>query len=105
MFSLTDVWIRPGFGGKGRKMTGQLEAHSNGFRYTTPKNESLDIMYRCALLALQRLTALTMKHSQAARTLAQPVLSQAAGEHTRIRAAAMCLPEAARLLSAARLTS
>ena len=48
MITLTDVWIRPGFGGKGRKMTGQLEAHSNGFRYTTPKGESLDIMYRRA---------------------------------------------------------
>ncbi|KAK9824573.1 hypothetical protein WJX72_011424 [[Myrmecia] bisecta] len=46
MYTLPDVWIRPPFGGKGRKMTGQLEAHANGFRYTTPKGESLDIMYR-----------------------------------------------------------
>lgn len=46
MFSLPDVWIRPNFGGKGRKMTGQLQAHSNGFRYSTPKQERLDIMYR-----------------------------------------------------------
>ena len=46
MFTLPDVWIRPNFGGKGRKMTGQLEAHANGFRYSTPKGESLDIMYR-----------------------------------------------------------
>lgn len=46
---LPDVWIRPPFGGRGRKMTGQLEAHANGFRYTSPKGETLDIMYRCAL--------------------------------------------------------
>ncbi|KAK9807391.1 hypothetical protein WJX73_010932 [Symbiochloris irregularis] len=44
--TLPDVWIRPNFGGKGRKMTGQLSAHQNGFRYTTPKQERLDIMYR-----------------------------------------------------------
>jgi len=46
MYTLPDVWIRPPFGGKGRKMTGQLEAHANGFRYTSPKGEQLDIMYR-----------------------------------------------------------
>ncbi len=46
IYTLNDVWIRPPFGGKGRKMTGQLEAHHNGFRYTTPKGETLDIMYR-----------------------------------------------------------
>ena len=46
MYTLPDVWIRPNFGGKGRKVTGQLEAHSNGFRYSSPKGESLDIMYR-----------------------------------------------------------
>ena len=49
MYTLPDVWIRPPFGGKGRKVTGQLEAHANGFRYTSPKGEQLDIMYRCAL--------------------------------------------------------
>ena len=48
MLSLPDVWIRPTFGGKGRKMTGQLQAFSNGFRYSTPKQEKLDIMYRYA---------------------------------------------------------
>ncbi len=48
MYTLPDVWIRPPFGGKGRKMTGQLEAHANGFRYTSPKGEQLDIMYRRA---------------------------------------------------------
>jgi nucleosome binding factor SPN SPT16 subunit len=47
VYALPDVWIRPAFGGKGRKVTGTLEAHSNGFRYTSPKGEELDIMYRC----------------------------------------------------------
>lgn len=46
MYALPDVWIRPAFGGKGRKVTGTLEAHANGFRYTSPKGEELDIMYR-----------------------------------------------------------
>ena len=44
--TLPDVWIRPAFGGKGRKVAGSLEAHANGFRYTSPKGEELDIMYR-----------------------------------------------------------
>ena len=48
MYTLNDVWIRPNFGGKGRKVTGQLEAHTNGFRYSSPKGETLDIMYRSA---------------------------------------------------------
>ena len=52
MYALNDVWIRPPFGGKGRKMTGQLEAHANGFRYSSPKGDQLDIMYRCARLCL-----------------------------------------------------
>jgi len=43
---LKDVWMRPAFVGKGRKMAGQLEAHTNGFRYKTPKGEELDVMYR-----------------------------------------------------------
>lgn len=46
MYALPDVWIRPAFGGKGRKVTGTLEAHANGFRYSSPKGEELDIMYR-----------------------------------------------------------
>ncbi|CAL5222238.1 g4572 [Coccomyxa viridis] len=46
VYALNDVWIRPPFGGKGRKMTGQLEAHANGFRYSSPKGDQLDIMYR-----------------------------------------------------------
>lgn len=33
MYKVGDVWIRPGPGGKGRKMTGTLEAHANGFRW------------------------------------------------------------------------
>ena len=55
MYTLPDVWIRPNFGGKGRKVTGQLEAHTNGFRYSSPKGESLDIMYRCTSASLRPL--------------------------------------------------
>ena len=44
--SLPDVWIRPTLISKGRKMTGTLEAHQNGFRYSSPKGETLDVMYR-----------------------------------------------------------
>ncbi|KAM0895903.1 hypothetical protein ACQ4PT_023555 [Festuca glaucescens] len=44
---LNDVWIRPVFGGRGRKLTGTLEAHVNGFRYATSRaDERVDIMYR-----------------------------------------------------------
>ncbi|KAJ7569137.1 hypothetical protein O6H91_01G063000 [Diphasiastrum complanatum] len=44
---LSDLWIRPAFGGRGRKMTGTLEAHANGFRYSTMKaDERVDVMYR-----------------------------------------------------------
>jgi len=32
VFRLPDLWVRPGLGGKGRKMPGALEAHHNGFR-------------------------------------------------------------------------
>lgn len=46
MYTLPDVWIRPTFAGRGRKVSGQLEAHTNGFRYSNPKGETLDIMYR-----------------------------------------------------------
>jgi nucleosome binding factor SPN SPT16 subunit len=43
---LNDVWIRPPFGGRGRKLTGTLEAHVNGFRYSTSRaDERVDIMY------------------------------------------------------------
>ncbi|XAR68670.1 hypothetical protein NMG60_11003875 [Bertholletia excelsa] len=43
---LTDLWIRPSFGGRARKLTGSLEAHTNGFRYSTSRpDERVDIMY------------------------------------------------------------
>ncbi|XP_042483515.1 FACT complex subunit SPT16-like [Macadamia integrifolia] len=43
---LPDLWIRPPFGGRGRKISGTLEAHVNGFRYSTSRqNERVDIMY------------------------------------------------------------
>ncbi|EPS71678.1 hypothetical protein M569_03078, partial [Genlisea aurea] len=43
---LPDLWIRPAFGGRARKLTGALEAHVNGFRYSTSRSEErVDIMY------------------------------------------------------------
>lgn len=43
---LSDLWIRPSFGGRGRKLTGSLEAHTNGFRYSTSRpDERVDILY------------------------------------------------------------
>uniref|UniRef100_A0A2P2L5F6 FACT complex subunit n=1 Tax=Rhizophora mucronata TaxID=61149 RepID=A0A2P2L5F6_RHIMU len=43
---LFDLWIRPAFGGRGRKLTGSLEAHTNGFRYSTSRpDERVDLMY------------------------------------------------------------
>ncbi|KAA8545292.1 hypothetical protein F0562_020076 [Nyssa sinensis] len=43
---LSDLWIRPPFGGRGRKLTGTLEAHTNGFRYSTSRpDERVDIMF------------------------------------------------------------
>ncbi|KAI3990766.1 hypothetical protein MKX01_037902 [Papaver californicum] len=43
---LFDLWIRPPFGGRDRKLSGTLEAHVNGFRYSTRKPyERVDIMY------------------------------------------------------------
>ncbi|KAB2621682.1 FACT complex subunit SPT16-like [Pyrus ussuriensis x Pyrus communis] len=43
---LPDLWIRPVFGGRGRKLTGSLEAHSNGFRYSTSRSEErVDVMF------------------------------------------------------------
>ncbi|CAH9083048.1 unnamed protein product [Cuscuta epithymum] len=43
---LPDLWIRPVFGGRARKLPGTLEAHVNGFRYsTTRQDERVDIMY------------------------------------------------------------
>ncbi|CAB4285081.1 unnamed protein product [Prunus armeniaca] len=43
---LSDLWIRPVFGGRGRKIPGTLEAHSNGFRFsTTRQDERVDVMF------------------------------------------------------------
>uniref|UniRef100_A0A061QN78 FACT complex subunit n=1 Tax=Tetraselmis sp. GSL018 TaxID=582737 RepID=A0A061QN78_9CHLO len=46
VYRLPDLWIRPSFGGKGRKVTGTLECHQNGFRYTMQRTqESVDVMF------------------------------------------------------------
>ncbi|KAF5748877.1 FACT complex subunit SPT16 [Tripterygium wilfordii] len=43
---LLELWIRPVFGGRGRKIPGTLEAHVNGFRYSTTRpEERVDIMF------------------------------------------------------------
>lgn len=43
---LADLWIRPALASQGRKIAGYLEAHQNGFRYSSPKGgECIDIMY------------------------------------------------------------
>ncbi|KAK8637954.1 hypothetical protein V6N13_136403 [Hibiscus sabdariffa] len=43
---LPELWIRPVFGGRGRKIPGTLEAHANGFRYSTTRaDERVDVMY------------------------------------------------------------
>ncbi|XP_051119203.1 FACT complex subunit SPT16-like [Andrographis paniculata] len=43
---LHDLWIRPTFGGRARKLSGTLEAHANGFRYSTSRaDEKVDIMF------------------------------------------------------------
>ncbi|KAM0043632.1 putative peptidase M24, FACT complex subunit Spt16 domain, FACT complex subunit Spt16 lobe [Helianthus debilis subsp. tardiflorus] len=43
---LTDLWIRPTFPGHGRKLPGTLEAHDNGFRYSTSRaDERVDILF------------------------------------------------------------
>ncbi|XP_057531965.1 FACT complex subunit SPT16 [Amaranthus tricolor] len=43
---LTDLWVRPVFGGRGRKLPGTLEAHVNGFRFSTSRpDERVDIMF------------------------------------------------------------
>ncbi|KAI8465881.1 MAG: global transcription factor [Monoraphidium minutum] len=46
VYRLPDLWVRPGLGGRGRKIPGALEAHANGFRYMNPKGEGIDVMYR-----------------------------------------------------------
>ena len=45
VFRLGDLSIRPTFGGRGKKVSGTLEAHSNGFRYRNPKGEVCDVIY------------------------------------------------------------
>ncbi|KAH7863778.1 hypothetical protein Vadar_021913 [Vaccinium darrowii] len=43
---LIDLWIRPTFGGGERKLSGILEAHLNGFPYSTSRpGECVVIMY------------------------------------------------------------
>ncbi|XP_078436133.1 global transcription factor C [Wolffia australiana] len=43
---LSDLWIRPVFGGRGRKLPGTLEAHANGFRFSTSRpDERVDILF------------------------------------------------------------
>ncbi|KAK9109709.1 hypothetical protein Sjap_017769 [Stephania japonica] len=43
---LYDLRIHPAFGGRGRKMSGFVEAHVNGLRYSTSRpDEIVDIMY------------------------------------------------------------
>ncbi|XP_050231916.1 FACT complex subunit SPT16 [Mercurialis annua] len=43
---LHDLWIRPVFGGRGRKLPGMLETHQNGFLFTTSrKDEQAEVMF------------------------------------------------------------
>eukprot|EP00727_Mastigamoeba_balamuthi_P010087 m51a1_g5700 putative fact complex subunit spt16 (1015) ;mRNA; f:1028518-1032300 len=42
---LTDVFVEPNLAG-GKRTSGQLEAHSNGFRFRSYKGATLDIMYK-----------------------------------------------------------
>ncbi|KAF3454725.1 hypothetical protein FNV43_RR05173 [Rhamnella rubrinervis] len=43
---LSDLWIRPPFGGRGRKLPGTLEAHVNGFRFSTTRpDERVEVMF------------------------------------------------------------
>jgi len=41
---LSDIFVRPN--PSGRRTTGVLEAHTNGFRFTSLKGEHIDIMYK-----------------------------------------------------------
>ena len=47
-FRLLDTWIRPPVGGRGKKLTGNLECHQNGFRYRHPREPDapIDVMFR-----------------------------------------------------------
>lgn len=40
---LKDLFVRPNIVAK--RMTGTLEAHNNGFRYTTPRGDKIDVLY------------------------------------------------------------
>ncbi|KAL6220165.1 hypothetical protein ACLB2K_007922 [Fragaria x ananassa] len=43
---LPDLEIRPSFGGRARKLTGSLEAHANGLRYSTSRSDQrVDVMF------------------------------------------------------------
>ncbi|KAK1318818.1 FACT complex subunit SPT16 [Acorus calamus] len=43
---LRELWIRPPFPGRGRKLPGSLTAHVNGFRYSTSRSdERVDILF------------------------------------------------------------
>ncbi|PRQ48490.1 putative peptidase M24, FACT complex subunit Spt16p/Cdc68p, creatinase/Aminopeptidase P/Spt16 [Rosa chinensis] len=43
---LPDLEIRPSFGGRARKLTGSLEAHANGLRYSTSRaDQRVDVMF------------------------------------------------------------
>lgn len=61
VFRLADLWIRPGLGTQGRKMSGILEVHQNGFRYYAPKGVNLDVMYRSVWLCCFGLTVLCVE--------------------------------------------
>ena len=101
MFTLPDVWIRPNFGGKGRKMTGQLEAHANGFRYSTPKNESLDIMYRCAA-ALPCDCRPSAQVGPSAPTMSGVCLHRKPGHHVQVHGCLMSVAQRSRHLVGAK---
>lgn len=40
---LKDLFVRPNIVAK--RMSGSLEAHNNGFRYTTPRGDKIDVLY------------------------------------------------------------
>ncbi len=50
VYRLPDLWVRPGFGGKGRKQPGALEAHANGFRWVVGAGLGMDGAAVVALL-------------------------------------------------------
>eukprot|EP00050_Salpingoeca_kvevrii_P010632 m.9559 g.9559 ORF g.9559 m.9559 type:complete len:1001 (-) comp2986_c0_seq1:1075-4077(-) len=50
--ALNDLYVRPSAGGKQKRMQGNLEAHVNGLRFTSRRNDRIDIIYKnikCAL--------------------------------------------------------